>query len=780
MNMQPKIKAGPNWLRIEDRIRLGKGSVSLKRRFARRVFALPEVESLSFDPAAGSALVRFRPGDDGKLLSLRLADAVSGRCVELDDSALPVWPTDERAELHRRNGAISCLQVIRKGPREIEFRLPGFFTDGKQAARRISSRLEAEGAVERISLSPLTGRLRVRLKPGANAEAVIRRTEELLPATRFQHTVPRYRPVAFGAANLNMALCGAGQFVFPAMIPLASGVLLATRLGTFRDAGSQLARGKLGVPVFQTVVVACSVATGSPIVSALAEWLGCFWQRRWRRKVAAETHALLNEAFPLTPRAVAVDEYGVETNVAVAALKPGDRIKVRETELIPVDGWVVAGEGLADETRLRGSPGPARKRPHDRVFASSLLVAGNLTIEVRDTQTEAARLAGAIADRAAAMSEDRGLRQQAAAAAERSVLPNLALAGVGLATGGLHTVSAILHQDWITGPHVAFPTQSFRDMQLALRFGAPVNSPTALSRLGEVDILVIDGDVPALLAPGVELENVHASTDDTAELLRQCASIGVYLGDARSEALTAACRTLALAPYPADGVQLGPGLTRGIIGNQTVSLTDDTADPSNPAPSVRVQVDGKEAARLSFRLSAGPKAAESLGELRALGLTIVVVSREDHQKAAELSKRLGADLGGGEMGTAEKIRFLKKLAQSGRQAAYLGTADIPDELAAVAHVTLGLGGAAMDGRPADISLTGATIAPLPRLLELGKTQEAKVGSACKRALLPNALCIAGAFTGALNGTTSTLLANVGVMNVDRRQRRLLDGKLAPA
>jgi hypothetical protein len=64
-------------------------------------------------------------------------------------------------------------------------------------------------------------------------------------------------------------------------------------------------------------------------------------------------------------------------------------------------------------------------------------------------------------------------------------------------------------------------------------------------------------------------------------------------------------------------------------------------------------------------------------------------------------------------------------------------AEIPNELATAAHVTVGLGGIAGGGEPTDISLLGATLAPLPRLPEQGKAQEAKAGSACKRAIVPN-------------------------------------------
>jgi hypothetical protein len=102
------------------------------------------------------------------------------------------------------------------------------------------------------------------------------------------------------------------------------------------------------------------------------------------------------------------------------------------------------------------------------------------------------------------------------------------------------------------------------------------------------------------------------------------------------------------------------------------------------------------------------------------------------------------------MKAAVKIRFLKKLARSGPRAAYLGTPDIPGELAGAALVTLGLDGSG----PADISLTGAT-APAARA---GKTQEARVGSSCKRAFLPSVLYIAGVFTHALNVWTGGKLA----------------------
>ncbi len=96
----------------------------------------------------------------------------------------------------------------------------------------------------------------------------------------------------------------------------------------------------------------------------------------------------------LRPDSAARLEGDAESEVPVNALEPGDLVRVRPGDRIPVDGTVIAGESPVDESTLTGESLPQRKRVGDEVFAGTLNSSGTLDIRVTRTsgQTTLARI----------------------------------------------------------------------------------------------------------------------------------------------------------------------------------------------------------------------------------------------------------------------------------------------------------------------------------------------------------------------------------------------------
>ena len=74
----------------------------------------------------------------------------------------------------------------------------------------------------------------------------------------------------------------------------------------------------------------------------------------------------------LTPKVARVVREGREEEVPLAAVRRGDRVRVRPGEAIPVDGDVIEGESSVDESMLTGESTPVDKRPGDRVTGATL------------------------------------------------------------------------------------------------------------------------------------------------------------------------------------------------------------------------------------------------------------------------------------------------------------------------------------------------------------------------------------------------------------------------
>jgi len=133
---------------------------------------------------------------------------------------------------------------------------------------------------------------------------------------------------------------------------------------------------------------------------------------------------------------------------------------------------------------------------------------------------------------------------------------------------------------------------------------------------------------------------------------------------------------------------------------------------------------------------------------------------------------------GSELNPAERLQFLDGLKRRGVTALYAGRVSDQPEINSHASVTVAVEGLEQGAIPADVVMPGRHYDRLPELDRTGlvaMTPDIRQGT--RAATIPNLLCVAGGFGGVLNGITSGIIANVGVMNVDRHiQRKLASTK----
>ncbi|WP_333687866.1 cation-transporting ATPase [Methylococcus capsulatus] len=774
--MAGRIAFGSSWLRIEDTAVFGPGRAKIARRFARRVFTLPEVESLELEPSRGCALIRHRTAKTGvDAFRRRLAAAVDVEEEGRADRDLPQWPADSPVTLHRHDDLISLFRIGSAANGWLELRHPSLQGNAIRL-RTIEAALGALDAVRRVSGHAASGTIRIRYHAGSLEPAALLRVAEGLLIAETASCIPEPAAVDFRVANASVGLGAVGELMLPLATPLAAGLLVAGNLRVLQDAGKQISHGKLGVAVFHTALLACSIATGQVLAYALTEWSLRYWQQNWRKHLTRETRALLEDNLPVPAQTVLLSPEGIESRVASSDLRAGDRVKVSAPRIIPVDGVVLAGQALVQESSLRGHPGLVRKTAGDEVLAGTVVANGSLDIQAVRTgpETRAAGLTRQVLDTASLMPADRTMRRRAEELADRTVFPTLATAGVGWAVGDLITVGAILHQDWVSGPDMVLPMETLRAMRLAWRAGALLKSASALARMKDSDFLVIDGDLPGLLDPQLELAEVASQAPYTDTILRHAAGAGLFLGDERAEALARSCAQRGLVVREPELLSLDANAVEVRSGRHTVSLTGALSHSEAVTAPLRMRIDGTDVAELRFTYSHRPRAIQTLASLRALGMRqIFVVSSRPEAETAELMRRLGADLSGGGLNAEQKIRFLRGLKNRGVRTTLVGDFDKESEMAGEAHVTVSLVNPLGDSGPCDIALLSESLDPLVALMELARSHDANVVSACRTAAIPNLLCIAGAFAGILNGITSGIIANLGVVNVDRRLRRNL-------
>ena len=113
--------------------------------------------------------------------------------------------------------------------------------------------------------------------------------------------------------------------------------------------------------------------------------LGQVLELRARRSTSGAIRALLDLAAKTARR---VGDDGSEQDVPLDQVRVGDRLRVRPGEKVPVDGVVLEGSGVVDESMITGEPIPVEKQPGDRVIGSTINTAGSFIMRAERVGSE--------------------------------------------------------------------------------------------------------------------------------------------------------------------------------------------------------------------------------------------------------------------------------------------------------------------------------------------------------------------------------------------------------
>lgn len=774
----PVIRIRRDEIEIDYPTLFGTGGESQARRFARRAFTFPQVRRIDLEP--GKALVGFQTDGteaERKTFIGQLATAIGGQEEGLDDSLLPAWNPGTTPSLHRFGEIVSTFEVVQAGPARLQLRHSAISRD-PGLGRRLEDTLKNMAGVKDATATGSTGRLWISYAPQAvNSLDLIRIAEAQLAAPSTALASFEAEPPKLGLANTTLGLAALGEFAAPVVLPVCVGMLVVSNLGTIRDAGKQLSQGKVGLPVLYTALLGCSITTGQIVAHALMEWSLKFWERRSNAALAGECKAMLEQNLPIPVQTRLVRSDEVDALVDSGSLQPGQRVRLEGPATVPVDGRIVGGIALVEQSSVRGDRCPVRKAAGDEVLAGSRLLNGQIEVEVTraGTETQAAHIARHVIELARNLDQSPALRRQAGAMADKPVKPTLAIAGMGWAVGGLFTVGAVLHQDHASGPRFTIPMETLRDTGMALSSGVLVLQPDVWQRLAQSRFVVLD-DHPAWQKPAVLLDSLNSCLPEgeTDALLGLATGAGLYLGDGRTEALVEACRERGLVVRQPPLVSLSKERVTVRQGVQAVTLRDDPdAEEDHPCP-LRMEIDGREVAWFKFRQSLLPRALLSVQKLRRRGMSVFLLSSRSQSETKALAGRLGTELFGGDFSPEEKVRFLQGLKKRGVLSTYIGAGPIPPELAREAHLSISFAAdPAQEDHSADLLMLGDSLESYSEVFDLALTQKQRIEYTCRRAMLPNLLCIVGGYAGMLNGITAGLVANVGVNRVYQQATRSL-------
>ena len=233
----------------------------------------------------------------------------------------------------------------------------------------------------------------------------------------------------------SLPLAATAQFMAPVLLPAAALVYAYTSIPTFKEARRVFVDEKrIGVDALDAVVMIGCFGTMSIFPGAVCCWCLSFGRSLVKRS-RERSQTLLQSALGKQPRHAWLYRDGAAVQVSTDQLEKGDAIVIHTGEVVPVDGHVIDGMAMLDEHALTGESAPAEKGIGERVFASTLLVAGEIrvSVELSGNETASATIGRMLRDTSGykMTSQHKGERL-----ADQAVIPTLGVGALAMATLG--------------------------------------------------------------------------------------------------------------------------------------------------------------------------------------------------------------------------------------------------------------------------------------------------------------------------------------------------------
>jgi heavy metal translocating P-type ATPase len=748
--------------------------------------------ALAFNARTRSLLARWDESQPAEAALARVADVLQ---LEPPARAALHSGVAERASAGARARARSTLA---REPWTIKSRLPGrvrlhhacFGSCASVHARVDAALVNLTGVIEH-ELNPITSTLLVRYDPAQLShdellDAIAELGDEALDAASAAGLLPSLPELDEALLRLVLSTGALGVSAGAIAAPLLSGVALASvalsAAGIFASAARSLFVDRklrvdfldsvvIGLAIWRRYLVGASVLIGSVTASHVL-----------LRKSSRRSRRHLTDVFGQRARAAVRLREGAESECAASALVPGDVILVRATEQIPADGTIVDGAALIDQAALTGEHAPAERGPGDAVLAMTTVLSGDLQVRVTraGADTNAARTVELLTR---TLSYQVQLQSRTERFADAMVVPTLAAGLAGYAAQGSAAMMAIVNADYGTGIRIAGPLALLQSISFAVSQGILVKHGRALERLRDVDAVVLD-KTGTLTEETPEVGRVvsHAPSIDARTLLAWAAAAEQRLHHPVARAVRRHASVHGVEVPQAEGAayRVGFGVSLRVAGQaidvgsrrhmESRSIGVDAAVEREVAAmharggsALFVAADGHLVGLLELTSAPREGAAQMVRWLRsARGIEEIHLLSGDHAAPTRaLAARLGIGAYEAEVSPEDKASRIVRLQDRGHTVMMIG--DGINDTAALrqADCSISLRGAAdaaVDA--ADVVFMDGRLAKLDLLYRIADELHDNLVRSLALVVVPNSICIAGAFAGVFGLGASLVFNNV--------------------
>ena len=482
------------------------------------------------------------------------------------------------------------------------------------------------------------------------------------------------------------------------------------------------------------------------VVIVTLVFVGQVLELRARERTGDAIKALLDLA-PKTARRVLPD--GSEQDVPLENVMVGDLLRVRPGDAVPVDGEVVEGTSVLDESMLTGESLPVEKGPGDQLTGATLNKNGSLIM--RAGRVGADTVLSQIVEMVAGARRSKAPIQGMADKVSSIFVPLVVAIAIiaffvwfffGPAPSLIFAVASAVSVLIIACPcalGLATPISITTAAGRGAQAGVLIKDAEALERMAGVDTLIVD-KTGTLTEGKPSLTDVEANGDiGEDELLALAAALERGSEHPLAEAIVTGAQTRGLTLDKAVEFEAstGKGVSGQVagrkvaLGNQAMmrelgfatTTLDRRADElrGEGKTAMYVAVDGALAGLVAVADPIKANTAETIRQLHALGLRIIMATGDNERTAQAVAARLGIDEVRAGVLPEDKAALVAELRAAGRTIAMAGDGvnDAPALAAADVGIAMGTG-ADVAVESAGLTLLGGDLSGIVRARKLAR------------------------------------------------------------
>ena len=641
--------------------------------------------------------------------------------------------------------------------------------------------------VAKVSFSPRTGTLLVRHDGKMATRSAILESAAAAPIPPVRRPRPeteleRKKKTAVRSGSLLLARV----LIPPPVRPL---VAIYGAFPIFKKGMIALRERRMNVDLLDASAVGAAMATGEFLTASVITFLLKLGEylEEWTR---GESRRLLSDMFHTGEEWAWVVREDEEIRLPLEEVVEGDTVIVRMGGLIPVDGVVLEGEAMVNQSSLTGEGLPVAKRKGISVFAGTAVEEGNLRVRVLQVgdQTRAARVVKTIEEAEAVKAESQSRSEEMA---DRIVPYSFLLSGLTfLVTGSLSRSAAVLLVDYSCAIKLSTPLAILTSLARSARHRVLIKGGKYLEKLARADAFVLD-KTGTLTEATPEVAEVVSFNGFTREyILKQAACVEEHFPHPVASAVVrkAALEGISHAEEHAEveyllahGIASQVQGKRIVIGSRHFVYEDEGADVSAGDPYINsfaergqsvlyMAIGGELAGLIAIHDPLREDAKAFVDALKGSGIARIAMLTGDNEATARtIAARLGIDEYYAQTLPDGKVEVVKGLQSEGYTVVMVG--DGINDSPALSRAEVGISmrhGADIAREACDVLLMEGTLDDILTAREISREAMALIERNFRTIVAVNSAALLLAVTGAMPPVFSATLHNMSTILVGLR------------